>query len=184
MQLIIIIALLAIFVVFGVGIYNRLIRLRNNRENAFADIDVQLNLRHDLIPQLVDSVKGYINHEASVLTNITKARSNAINATGVNQKMAAEKELSSALKGLNISIEAYPDLKANQNMAQLQEELSSTENRIAFSRQAFMDAVMAYNIAREKFPANLIAGMFNFTEAQLLEATESAEERKAPKVTF
>lgn len=176
-------------------IYNGLVTNKNRFKNAYAQIDVQLKRRYDLIPNLVEVVKKYMEHEKGTLEAVIQARNSALTASnqaagnpgdpGAMQSLAsAEGMLTGALGKLFALSESYPDLKANQNMAQLQEELSSTENRIAFSRQAFNDAVMAYNIAREKFPANLIAGMFNFTEAQLLEATESAEERKAPKVTF
>ncbi len=182
--------------IFAVAmIYNGLVTNKNRFKNAFAQIDVQLKRRYDLIPNLVEVVKKYMEHEKGTLEAVIQARNSAITASnqaagnpgdpGAMQSLAsAEGMLTGALGKLFALSESYPDLKANQNMAQLQEELSSTENRIAFSRQAFNDAVMAYNIAREKFPANLIAGMFNFTEAQLLESTEAPEERKAPKVTF
>jgi len=176
-------------------IYNGLVTQKNRYKNAFAQIDVQLKRRYDLIPNLVEVVKKYMQHERETLEAVIKARNTALSASNqasnnpgdpgaMKSLSSAEGMLSGALGRLFALSENYPDLKANQNMAQLQEELSSTENRIAFARQAFNDAVMAYNISREKFPANLIAGMFNFNEAQLLESTESADERKAPKVTF
>ncbi len=176
-------------------IYNSLVTRKNRFKNAFAQIDVQLKRRYDLIPNLVEVVKKYMQHERETLEAVIAARNSAVSASnrasenpgdpGAMQNLSAsEGMLSGALGRLFALSENYPDLKANQNMAQLQEELSSTENRIAFARQAFNDAVMAYNISREKFPANLVAGMFNFTPAELLESTESAEERKAPKVTF
>ena len=182
--------------IFAVAmIYNGLVTNKNRFKNAFAQIDVQLKRRYDLIPNLVEVVKKYMEHEKGTLEAVIQARNSAVTASNqaasnpgdpgaMSSLASAEGMLTGALGKLFALSESYPDLKANQNMAQLQEELSSTENRIAFSRQAFNDAVMAYNIAREKFPANLIAGMFNFTEAQLLEATEAPEERKAPKVTF
>lgn len=176
-------------------IYNSLVTRKNRFKNAFAQIDVQLKRRYDLIPNLVEVVKKYMQHERETLEAVITARNSAVSASnrasenpgdpGAMQNLSAsEGMLSGALGRLFALSENYPDLKANQNMAQLQEELSSTENRIAFARQAFNDAVMAYNISREKFPANLVANMFNFTPAELLESTESAEERKAPKVTF
>ncbi len=176
-------------------IYNNLVTHRNRYKNSFSQIDVQLKRRHDLIPNLVETVKGYIKHERETLEAVIQARNTAISATkqaagnpgdptAMKGLASAESMLSGALGRLFALSEAYPDLKANQNMAQLQEELASTENRIAFSRQSFNDAVMSYNIAREKFPNNIIANTFNFQEAQLLESTESPEERKAPKVSF
>jgi LemA protein len=183
-------------IVFGlVAIYNSLVTFRNRYKNAFAQIDVQLKRRYDLIPNLVEVVKKYMQHERETLEAVIRARNAAVTANNaasgnpgdpaaMTNLSSAEGMLSGALGKLFALSESYPDLKANQNMAQLQEELSSTENRVAFARQAFNDAVMAYNIAREKFPNSIIANMFNFSEAQLLESTESPEEKKAPKVTF
>jgi len=183
-------------VVFGlVAIYNSLVTFRNRYKNAFAQIDVQLKRRYDLIPNLVEVVKKYMQHERETLEAVIRARNAAVTASNaasgnpgdpaaMTNLSSAEGMLTGALGKLFALSESYPDLKANQNMAQLQEELSSTENRVAFARQAFNDAVMAYNIAREKFPNSIIANMFNFSEAQLLESTESPEEKKAPKVTF
>jgi LemA protein len=188
-------------VVIGAGIfmtamiYNSLVTNRNRYKNAFSQIDVQLKRRYDLIPNLVETVKKYMAHESQTLEAVIKARNSAVSAVdqasanpgdpaAMKALASAEGLLSGALGRLLAVSESYPDLKANENMAQLQEELSSTENRIAFARQAFNDSVMAYNIAREKFPNNLVCSMFNFKPAQLLESTESAEERKAPRVEF
>ena len=178
-----------------VYIYNQLVTFRNRYKNAFSQIDVQLKRRYDLIPNLVEAVKGYMKHERETLEAVVQARNMAVGAarqaaenpgdpSAMKSLASAESMLSGTLGRLFALSESYPDLKANQNMAQLQEELASTENRIAFSRQAFNDAVMAYNIAREKFPNNMLANTMNFREAQLLESTESAEERKAPKISF
>lgn len=191
----IILGIVIAFVAAVVIIYNNLVTYRNRYKNAFSQIDVQLKRRHDLIPNLVETVKGYIKHERETLEAVIQARNTAISATkqaagnpgdpsAMTGLASAESMLSGALGRLFALSEAYPDLKANQNMAQLQEELASTENRIAFARQSFNDAVMSYNITREKFPNNIIANTFNFQEAQLLESTESPEERKAPKVAF
>jgi LemA protein len=195
MALMIILVFVIVCVLAVIVMYNQLVTNRNRYKNAFSQIDVQLKRRYDLIPNLVEVVKKYMQYEKDTLEAVIKARNSAISASqqasgnpGEPEQMknlsSAEAALSGALGRLFALSENYPDLKANQNMMQLQEELASTENRIAFSRQAFNDAVMAYNIDREKFPANIIAGMFNFKEAQLLESTESSEERKAPKVTF
>jgi LemA protein len=193
--LVIIIILLVIVVGTIVGIYNRLVTFRNRFKNAFAQIDVQLKRRYDLIPNLVETAKGYLKHERETLDAVIKARSTAVNAAqaaannpgdpAAMQKLAgAENMLTATLGRLFALSEAYPDLKANQTMMQLMEELTSTENRIGFARQAYNDGVNVYNIAREKFPAMMFAAMFGFGAAQLLEATESAEERRAPKVAF
>jgi len=192
---IIILVILIALVLAVIAIYNGLVTQRNRYKNAFSQIDVQLKRRYDLIPNLVEVVKGYMKHERETLEAVIQARNSAVNASqqasgnpgdpgAMKNLSSAEGMLSGALGRLFALSESYPDLKANQNMMQLQEELSSTENRISFARQAFNDAVMAYNIAREKFPNTVIAGMFNFTEAQLLESTETPEERKAPKVSF
>ena len=187
------IILLAIIIV--AGIYNSLVTLRNRYKNSFSQIDVQLKRRYDLIPNLVETAKGYMKHERETLEAVINARNSALSASqkasGNPGDPAAMKDLASAetlltgtLGRLFALAENYPDLKANENMLQLQEELTSTENRVAFARQAFNDAVTAYNIACEKFPQTIIAGMFNFSPAQLLESTETPEERKAPKVSF
>ncbi len=180
---------------WAVAIYNGLVALRNRFKNAFAQIDVQLKRRYDLIPNLVETVKGYIKHERETLEAVIKARNHAASAAqaaGANpgnpaamqQLGQAEGALTGMLGRLFALAEAYPDLKANQNMLALQEELSSTENKVAFARQAFNDSVMEYNTKRESFPDNIFAGMFRFGPAELLVATESAEERKAPPVRF
>ncbi|MBW4463252.1 MAG: LemA family protein [Nodosilinea sp. WJT8-NPBG4] len=192
--LILLVAVLLIAAVFFVNLYNRLVTGRNRYQNAYAQIDVQLRRRYDLIPNLVESVKGYMAHEKETLTAVINARNSAMSASrqaaqapgdpqAMTQLAAAEGMLDSTLGRFFALSEAYPDLKANQNMAQLIEELRSTENRIAFARQAFNDAVTLYNTQREMFPGNLIAGSFNFNPAQLLE--ESTPEVKAvPRVSF
>ena len=191
----IVLALGVAIVLFAIAVYNRLVVLRNRFKNAFAQIDVQLKRRYDLIPNLVEAVKGYIQHERGTLEAVIAARGAAVTAAGraaqapgdpaAMQGLAqAEGVLGGALGRLLAVFEAYPDLKANQNVMSLQEELTSTENKVAFSRQAFNDSVMEYNVKRESFPDSVFAGMFGFTPAELLQATESAEERKAPKVKF
>ena len=178
-----------------IAIYNGLVTLRNRFKNAFAQIDVQLKRRYDLIPNLVEAAKGYLTHERQTLEAVIAARGAAVNAAqraaaapGDPSAMAglaqAEGVLGGALGRLLAVFEAYPDLKANQNVLQVQEELTSTENRVAFARQGYNDAVMAYNTRRESFPDTVVAGLFAFKEAMLLEATESKEERQAPKVKF
>jgi LemA protein len=185
---------LAAIVFFVIAAYNRLVALRNRFKNAFAQIDVQLKRRYELIPNLVEVARGYMQHERETLEAVIRARNAASQA---EQKAAADPSDASAIRGLMGAeqvltgamgrffalSEAYPDLKANQNMAKLQEELSTTENRIAFARQAFNDSVMLYNTGREVFPTNLIAGLFGFTEAQHL-LIEDAAEREAPRVSF
>jgi LemA protein len=177
-----------------IGIYNRLVTARNGFKNAFAQIDVQLTRRYDLIPNLVETAKGYLKHERDTLEAVISARNSALaglkaaaadpgSASAVSQLAGAEAGLSGALGRLFAVAEAYPDLKANSNMMQLSEELTSTENRVAFARQAFNDAVMSYNNAREIFPNSLIAGSFNFEAARMLEAP-AAEKREPPKVSF
>ena len=181
--------------VWAIAIYNGLVALRNRFKNAFAQIDVQLKRRYDLIPNLVEVAKGYIKHERETLEAVIKARNSAQSAAqaaaaapgnpaAMQGLGAAEGALTGVLGRMFALAEAYPDLKANTNMLSLQEELSSTENKVAFSRQAFNDAVMEYNTKRESFPDTIFAGMFGFGPAELLAATESAEERKAPKVSF
>jgi len=191
----VILAIIVSLAVWAIGIYNGLVTLRNRFKNAFSQIDVQLKRRYDLIPNLVESVKGYIQHERGTLEAVVKARSSAVSAAqaaaarpgdpAAMQGLAqAEGVLGGALGRLMAVFEQYPDLKANQNVLGLQEELSSTENKIAFSRQAYNDSVMEYNTKRESFPDNIFAGMFGFSAAELLQSTDSAEERKAPKVSF
>ena len=162
MPFIILLAVIIIIVLWMVSLYNRLVSLRNRRQNAFADIDVQLRQRHDLVPQLVETVKGYAGHERSVLTQITEARSAAMAAKTIDDKIVAEQQLTSALQGLRVQVEAYPDLKANQNFLRLQEELSDIENKLAASRRFFNGATTEYNNAVETFPSNLIANNFGF----------------------
>ena len=190
----IVLAVLVVFAFWGVGIYNGLVTARNAFKNAFAQIDVQLTRRYDLIPNLVEVAKGYLKHERETLEAVIQARAAAVSGLaaakanpGDPAAMAAlggaESGLAGALSRLMVVAEAYPDLKANQNMMQLTEELTSTENRIAFARQAYNDSVMAYNNKREVFPSNIIAGMFGFIAAALLEITDPAQ-REAPKVSF
>jgi LemA protein len=192
---IVFLALIAAVAMWGASAYNRLVALRNEIKNAFAQIDVQLKRRYDLIPNLVETAKKYISHERDTLEAVVKARNSAIsantaaasdpsNAAAMRQLGAAEGGLSGALGRLFAVVESYPDLKANQTMAQLSEELTSTENRIAFARQAFNDSVMTFNNAVQQFPSNFIAGAFSFQPAEQLKATESDEERKAVKVQF
>ena len=195
--LIILLVLLAVVVVLGLwvtGIYNSLVTLRNRFKNAFAQIDVQLKRRYDLIPNLVEVAKGYMKHERETLEAVIQARNvasaaartaaaNPADAAAMKSLLSAETGLSGAMSRLLVVSEQYPDLKANQNMMQLTEELTSTENKISFARQAYNDAVMTYNTRRESFPSNILAGMFNFAEAQLFQV-ENAAEREAPQVKF
>ncbi len=186
--------LVVLTLIFG-SIYNKLVALRNRFKNAFAQIDVQLKRRYDLIPNLVETVKGYMKHEGETLEAVIAARNQAAGAAqeasgnpgdpaAMSGLMAAEAGLSGTLGRLFALAESYPDLKANQNMLALQEELTSTENRIAFARQAFNDGVTAYNVGRETFPSNMVASMFGFGPAELLQSTEFAEERQVPKASF
>lgn len=190
-----VVVLIALFLVFyAVGIYNKLVQLRNRFKNAFAQIDVQLKRRHDLIPNLVETAKGYLKHEKETLENVIMARNQA---AGAREAAAAQPESASKMKDLRASegalagamtgffalSEAYPDLKANQNMMQLTEELTSTENKVSFARQAFNDAVMRYNTAREQFPAVVFAGILKFDPAEFFEI-ENPAEKEAPKVQF
>ncbi len=179
---------------WAIGIYNGLVAMRNRFKNSFAQIDVQLKRRYDLIPNLVEVAKGYIKHERETLEAVIKARNVALaasqaaganpgNPAAMQQLGQAEGALTGMMGRLFALAEAYPDLKANQNMLSLQEELSSTENKVAFARQAYNDSVMEYNTKRESFPDTIFAGMFGFQPAELLQATESAEEKKAPKVS-
>ncbi len=190
----IVLGLIVAAAIFAVAIYNRLIAARNRYKNAFAQIDVQLTRRYDLIPNLVEVAKKYMSHERETLEAVIQARNGAVsqlkaasndpsNPEAVKNLAAAEQGLSGALGRLFALSENYPDLKANQNMMQLSEELTSTENRVAFARQAFNDSVMAYNILRESFPNNLVAGVFNFQPAQLLDIEDPAK-REAVQVSF
>ena len=179
---------------FVAGIYNRLVTLRNRFKNAFAQIDVQLKRRYDLIPNLVEVAKGYLKHERETLEAVIKARNiafaaaqsaaaNPADASAMKGLLSAESGLGGALSRLMVVAEQYPDLKANQNMAQLTEELTSTENKISFARQAYNDSVMVYNTARETFPNNFVSGIFNFAAAELFQV-DNAAERQAPQVKF
>ena len=182
---IVVIIVAVILVIWGVSMYNGLVKLRNNRENAFANIDVQLKQRFDLVPQLVSTVKGYATHEKDVLEKVTAARAAAMSATTIDEKVAADKAMSSALSGLKVSLEAYPELKANQNFLQLQTELSDIENKLAAARRFFNSATREFNNACEVFPSNILAGMFHFKRAAMYEATENrATLEKAPEVKF
>ncbi len=190
----ILLGLIVVLVIFIVTIYNRLVTLRNRFLNAFAQIDVQLTRRHDFIPNLVETVKGYMKHERETLENVIRARNNASSTLkkasqdpaspgAIRDLSGAESALGSALGRLFALREDYPDLKADRTMQRLQEELSTTENRVAFARQAFNDAVMIYNTGREVFPNNIIAGMFNFNPAELLEI-EDESKREVPEINF
>ena len=190
----VILLVLFMFVMWIMGVYNKLIALRNRYENAFSQIDVQLKRRHDLIPNLVNVAKGFMEHEKDTLEAVIQARNQAITASSnaaanpgdqgsMQEVMSAESNLNGALGRLLMIAEAYPDLKANENMLALQEELTSTENKVSFARQSYNDSVTAYNTTREMFPANMIAGTFGFGDATLFEAEEEAE-RAAPKVEF
>ena len=186
---------LVLVALFTIGTYNGLVSKRNRYKNAYAQIDVQLKRRYDLIPNLVETVKGYMKHERETLEAVIKARNSAYSASqaaaqnpgdpnAMKSLASAEGQLSAGLGRLLALSESYPDLKANTNMRDLSEELTSTENKVAFARQAYNDSVTSYNNAREVFPAVMMAGMFGFGPAALLESTESAEERKAVKVSF
>jgi len=190
----IVLTVIAVIVVIAIGGYNKLVNLRNRVKNGFAQIDVQLTRRHDLIPNLVETAKGYIKHERDTLEAVVAARNLAVaglkaaaaspaSAAAIQQLGSAETALSGALSRLMAVVEAYPDLKANQNMMQLSEELTSTENRVAFARQAYNDSVMDYNNACEMFPSGIIANLFNFRAAAMLEI-EDAAKRAVPKVSF
>ncbi|MBK7630913.1 MAG: LemA family protein [Ignavibacteriales bacterium] len=177
---------IAIIVVIGfyfVSIYNSLVGLRNRVKNAWSQIDVQLKRRHDLIPNLLEAVKGYMKHEREIMENITKYRSQAMDASSVGDKAVAEGMLSGALGQLRVQVENYPDLKANQNFLALQEELTSTENKISFARQAYNDQVLFYNNKIQMFPSNVVAGMFSFKEEEFFEIEDKAE-KEVPKVSF
>jgi LemA protein len=196
MSTIITLAVIAVLIIFIVGIYNRLVALKNRFENSFAQIDVQLKRRYDLIPNLVETAKGYIKHERETLEAVISARNEAAaglkaingdpsNGAAMASLMGAEGGLVSALGRLNVVMEAYPDLKANENMMQLSEELTSTENRVSFARQAFNDAVMEYNTYRESFPTIALAAAFGHpTSATLLEFENREALEEAPKISF
>ena len=184
--ILILLAVVAVVGLWAVGIYNNLVRLRNNREQAFANIDVQLKQRHDLIPQLVATVKGYADHEKEVFQRVTEARAAAMGATTINEKVQAENQLSGALAGLKVSLENYPELKANQNFLQLQNEVSDIENKLAAVRRAFNMATRELNNAVQTFPNNVLAGMFGFKKEPMFEVPqeERAELDKAPEISF
>lgn len=186
MTVVILLVIVVILLLFLIGLYNRLVGLRNRRESAFANIDVQLRQRYDLVPQLVATVKGYATHEREVLEKITESRSKAMNATSIDDKIAAENQFSSVLAGLKVSLEAYPDLKANQNFLQLQTELADIENKLAATRRFFNSTTMELNTAIQSFPSNIIANMFGFHREPMFEIPK--EQRvaveQAPKVEF
>jgi len=186
MTLLIIIAVVVLLCLFGMGIYNNLVGLRNNREAAFANIDVQLKQRHDLIPQLVETVKGYAAHEKEVFEKVTQARAAAMGANTINEKIEAENQLSSALSGLRVSLENYPELKANQNFLQLQTEVADIENKLAAVRRNFNSATKELNNAVQSFPSNIFAKIFGFKKEPMFEVTkeERAEIDKAPEIKF
>ena len=181
----IVVAVVVVLVICFISMYNGLVKLRNNRENAFANIDVQLKQRFDLVPQLVNTVKGYAAHEKETLDKVTAARAAAMNANTVDEKVAADKALSGALAGLRVSLEAYPELKANENFLQLQNELADIENKLSAARRFFNSTTRELNNACEVFPSNIVAGMFGFKRAPMYEATEGRETlNKAPEVRF
>ena len=186
MAILIVLGVIALIALWAVSLYNGLVRLRNRRENAFADIDVQLRQRHDLVPQLVETVKGYASHEKELLLKVTEARTAAMGAKTIDDKIVAEQQLTSALQGLKVQVEAYPDLKANQNFLQLQEELSDIENKLAASRRFFNAATTEYNTSVEAFPGNLIAKNFGFKREIMFDL--GTEGRKTmdepPKIQF
>lgn len=179
----IVLAVVVVLVLWLIAIYNGLVALRNRVKNAWSQIDVQLKRRHDLIPNLVETAKGYLKHERETLEAVTRARQMAIDAKGVADRAQAENMLTQTLRSLFAVAEAYPDLKANQNMLSLQEELASTENKIAFARQFYNDEAMKLNNRIQMFPSNLVAGMFGFAPAEFFEV-ETPAERAAPKVSF
>jgi LemA protein len=183
--LFIVLGIIVLFVIIVISLYNKLVRLRNNRENAFADIDVQLKQRYDLIPQLVETVKGYAKNEKETLTKVIELRNQAVAATTIDGKVAAENQLSGVLAGLKVTLEAYPDLKANQNFLQLQEEMSDIENKLSAVRRFFNSATKELNNAVQTFPSNIIAGMFGFRKAEMFDlGTERATLDKAPTINF
>ena len=185
MTAIIVIVVVVILAAWLVSMYNSLVKMRNNRENAFADIDVQLKQRHDLVPQLVETVKGYAAHEKDTLERVINARNGAIGAKTIDEKIVAENALSSALSGLKITLVAYPDLKANQNFLQLQEEIADLENKLSSVRRYFNSATKEYNNAVETFPSNILAGMFGFRKEVMFDLGEQrAALEEAPKIKF
>jgi LemA protein len=183
MTILIILGLAVVVAVYFVSVFNALVRLKNQIKNAWSQIDVQLKRRHDLIPNLIETVKGYMTHERDTLENITAARSKAMSAGSVGEKSAAENALSQAIGRFYAVAESYPDLKANQNFLSLQEELTATENRIAFARQNYNDQVLFYNNKIQMFPSNLVAGWFNYTQEEYFQVEDKAQ-REVPKVDF
>jgi len=185
-MMMIILIILVVLAFLAMILYNRLVKLRNNRENAFADIDVQLKQRLDLIPQLVEAVKAYMKHESTVLSDITNARTNAMQAKTINEKIVAETQLSNALQGLKVAVEAYPDLKASQNFIQLQEEIADIENKLAAARRFFNSATKELNNAVQTFPSNILAGMFGFQKEPMFDlgADQRTNAEEAPKLNF
>ena len=183
---IIVLAVVVLLALWAISIYNNLVKLRNNRENAFANIDVQLKQRYDLVPQLVGTVKGYAEHEKEVFQRVTEARAAAMSATTINDKMAADNALTSALAGLKVSLEAYPELKANQNFLQLQGEIADIENKLAAVRRYFNSATRELNNAVQTFPSNLFANMFGFKKEPMYEVPQEQRDNyeKAPEVKF
>jgi LemA protein len=179
---IIILIIVGVLLLIVLGIYNSLVRLRNRVKNSWSQIDVQLKKRYDLVPNLIETVKGYMKHEKETFTKITQLRSQAMSATDMSMKVKANNELTKALSGLNIAVENYPDLKASQNFLMLQEELAGIENKIAYARQFYNDSVMLYNNKIEMFPSNIFANMFNFKKEIFFEAPEI--ERQNVKVSF
>jgi LemA protein len=182
----IVIGIIVVLVIWAIALNNKLVALKNNRENAFADIDVQLKQRHDLIPQLIGAVKGYMEHESSVLTKVTEMRAKAMNATDINSKIAAEQELDSAMKALNVQVESYPDLKASANFLQLQGEVSDIENKLAAVRRYFNSATKELNTAIESIPSNIIANFKKMTVQPMYDlGTEQRQVLdKAPEIKF
>lgn len=185
-SVLILVVIILVVLIWLIASYNTLVRLRVSRENAFANIDIQLKQRYDLIPQLVATVKGYATHEKTLLEAVTKARTAAMTATTTNDKITADNQLSSALAGLRVSLEAYPDLKANQNFLQLQEEIADIENKLAAARRFFNSTTRELNVTVQSFPSNLIAGMFGFHAEPMFEISESerASHEKAPEIKF
>lgn len=178
--------ILLILIIWFVSLNNKLVALKNNRENAFSDIDVQLKQRYDLIPQLLGAVKGYMEHEKEVLTRVTEARSNAMRASSINDKIAAEKELGAAMSAFNIQVEAYPDLKANTNFMHLQTEIADIENKLAAVRRFFNSATKELNNAIESIPSNIVAGIKKYTVQPMFDLGEGKREQmdKAPEIKF
>ena len=185
-MVLIVIGIIVLIAIWVVSLYNGLVKLRNRRQNAFADIDVQLRQRHDLVPQLVETVKGYASHEKELLLRVTEARTAAMAAGTIDDKIKAEQQLTAALQGLKVQVEAYPDLKANQNFLQLQEELSDIENKLAASRRFFNGATTEYNNAVESFPSNLIARNFGFQRELFFDlGTDTRKQmEEPPKINF